>query len=161
MRIPSLFAALLALSACGGPSAEVTGSAIGVSWGETSHVFYGGPFLVISNSEIDCEGVSWVKRNYEEGQAPTDDDVQILQFAFATDDLKVGSYSVAIDASVSSTVLEVKEGTFTFERAGTGFLYVDDVADEATAEGSFEGVVFDSGTLDGTYTAEWCRNLKG
>ncbi|MFZ5482210.1 MAG: hypothetical protein ACOZNI_35945 [Myxococcota bacterium] len=159
MRPTLLFAALIALPACGGASAEVTGSAIGITWGESRWVYYGGPFLAISNAEVDCEGVAWVERNYEAGQAPTDDDVQILQFAFA-EDMRDGTFSIGLDASVAATVLEVKDGALTFERAEGGVLTVEAIEEDTSADGTFDGVLFESGTLSGSFTAEWCRNLK-
>ncbi|MDP2313914.1 MAG: hypothetical protein Q8P41_13490 [Pseudomonadota bacterium] len=148
------------LTSCGGTGADVTGSAGGVNFGKTKQVYFGGPFIVIAITEVDCEGLDFTRRNYEVGQVPTDFDVQLVQFAFEADNVAEGVFPVKIDAAVSATVVNVTGGAF-FEAIATGgLLTVESVEADQSATGVFEGVLFDDGTLDGEFDATWCRNLK-
>jgi len=159
MRRLALPALLLPLSACGG-GAEMSGTALGIPFGDTRYVFFGGPFIAISNIEMDCEQLSFVRSNYEVGQAPTDDDTQLLQFGFTqTAEVSEGQKAIAVTASVSAAVVKVVDGAFDFAYADGGVLDVESVSEDEV-EGNFEGVAFDDGSLNGTFKASWCRNLK-
>ena len=164
MRAFAFLAALTGLTACGGGSeASVAGTAGGVTFGDATSVYFGGPYVVIATGELDCIDLAWVRKNYEEGTTPTASDVELLQFAFATTDVEVGRVTVGITASAASTVVKVVDGAATFTRAEGGVLDIGsvDATDDGIAEGSFEGLAFADGTLDGTFTATWCRNLRG
>ena len=166
-----LFPAWFLLAGCGGPGAEVTGTVLEASFSDTDYVYFGEPYIVISEVQVDCDELSWVRRNYEEGVAPTESDAQMLQFAFADDDdaetpniVKEGRFPIDVAASVEATVVLVSGAamaTGSPARATGGVLEITVAEDESTVEGSFETVTFDTGTLSGTFTAEWCRNLKG
>lgn len=148
------------LAGCGAASADVGGSAGGVDFGWTKYVFFGGPFVIVSMAEVDCEGLDFVRRNYEIGQAPTDAETQLLQFSYDPDDIPEGIGFVALDASVSASVLSITDGAFFESTASAGQITVDAIEAEDSASGTFEGVLFEDGTLDGTFDAAWCRNLK-
>jgi hypothetical protein len=152
----------LALAGCGGSHAEVDGSAGGVDFSTTEQVYFGGPFIVISKLDVTCDKLDFVRRNYEIGQAPTDDDTQLLQFGFTNDSgtVTAGTVAVDIDAAASASVVNVSGGTFVETIASGGILTVDEVVDEDHVSGSFDGLVFSDGTLTGTFDGEWCRNLK-
>lgn len=161
MRLSVSTLALLGLSACAGAGAEVSGSAGGVSFDKTPYVYFGGPYIVISMEEIECIDLSFVNRSYEEGVAPTTMDLAMLQFASNsdTDGFEAQRYSIDVDASFSSTVVRVLDDAPTYTRASGGLLIIDEVTDD-DASGTFESVVFEDGTLSGSFTAEWCRNLR-
>lgn len=154
-------AALLSLAGCGGASADVTGSAGGVDFGSTRHVYFGGPFVVISMLDVACDEIDWVRRNYEVGSAPTPSDTQVLQFSFMDSSVvTTGPYPVLLTGAVSSSVIQISGGAFYETIAGGGLLTVDEVVDEDHATGTFEGIAFEDGTLEGSFDATWCRNLK-
>lgn len=159
MRLPACIVATVLASGCGGPHAEVSGTVLDVGFGETTSVFFGGPYLVISNLDADCMDVAFVARNYEEGEAPTTIDTQVLQFAWSGDEIVEGRSTVDVGASVSATVVSVIDGALRFDHASNGVITVDS-ATEDEVTGSFETVTFEDGTLNGTFTAEWCRNLR-
>ncbi len=148
------------VSGCGGANADVEGTVGAIQFGETRYVYFGGPFLVISMTEIDCEGLDFVRRNYEVGQAPTEDEIQALQFSYVADAIPEGFAPVAPDATVSASVFSVSGATFYESIASAGSITIDSVSEESTASGVFEGLAFDDGTLNGGFDAEWCRNLK-
>lgn len=150
---------LLGLLGCGGSVADVEGTALGITFGKTHHVYFGGPLLVISAFESECEDLAFVRETYEVGQVPTEADVALLQFAFAAE-MSEGTNPVDLGASVNAAVVHGGGGAFEFEYAEGGVLDIDHLEAESVAEGSFEGVAFPSGTLNGSFTAEWCRNLK-
>jgi hypothetical protein len=160
MRGFSGMVALVALVGCGGSSAEVSGSAGGVDFDRTNHVLFGGPYIVVSMIDVDCEDLDYVRRNYEEGQAPTELDTAMLQFSFQGEAVVEGPAPLAIDGVASASVIRISGGAFYETVAEGGLLTIDAVTDEDTASGTFEGVTFEDGTLDGEFTAEWCRNLK-
>lgn len=153
--------ALFTFAGCGGPGAEIEGSAGGVDFASIANVYYGGPFVVISTIEADCEGLDFVKRNYEVGQAPTEDETSMLQLSFMdSDDLLSGVAPVKLTASVSASVVRVEGGAFYETIADAGTLTIDEVVDSASATGSFQELTFADGTLNGSFEATWCRNLK-
>lgn len=151
---------LFGLVGCGGTYADVTGSAGGVEFERTTHVYFGGPFVVISMLETDCEDLDWVRRNYEVGNAPTELDTAMLQFSYEVDAIVEGPAPVAVDGAASASVLKIGGGSFYEAIAEGGLLTIDEIVDEDHATGVFEGILFDDGTLDGDFDATWCRNLK-
>lgn len=158
MRSGAFLLLIPPLAACGG-GAEVSGKALGITFEDTRYAWFGGPFVVISNIETDCESISFVRSNYEIGNAPTDADMQILQFGFASSDVSEGQKSISATASVNATVVKIDDGAFDFAYADGGVINVESLSEDR-AQGTFEGVAFEDGTLDGSFDAEWCRNLK-
>jgi len=152
---------LAALVGCGGATASVEGTAGDVSWGSTDFVYFGARYIVISAAEIDCRDIDWVNRNYDEGVAPTDLDVTTLQFTFTSgDSVAQGRFPVAEGGQVTSTIVNVSGDVFHEYNASAGTLQVDAAEEDGTATGSFDSVTFEDGSITGTFTAEWCVNLK-
>ncbi len=155
------FLLLFPLAACGGAQATVEGTAGEIAWGETQSVFVGARYVVISATELDCLDIDWISRNYDEGVKPTDLNVSTLQFTFASgDSVQEGKFPVAQGGQVQATIVNVSGDVFHEFNATTGTLVVDTVEEEGTATGTFDGVAFDDGTLSGSFTAEFCVNLK-
>ncbi len=152
--------ALSPLAACAGASAEVEGSAGGIQFGSTDYVYWGSRYVVVSMVEVECTGVDWVERNYDEGVPPTTIDTSVLQFTFAGDELTTGKSAVQQGGQVQATVVNVDAGVFNETNATGGTVTIDAFEDEGMAEGSFDAVTFEDGSVSGTFTAEWCRNLK-
>jgi hypothetical protein len=148
------------LGGCGGVSADVTGSAGGVDFDRTTQVYFGGPFIIVSMADVECDELDFVRRNYEVGSAPTEKETALLQFSYDEDVMAEGPAPVDISASVSASVLKISGGAFFETIAEGGLLTLDTYEDEQAASGSFEGLLFEDGTLDGTFDATWCRNLK-
>ncbi|MBM4393564.1 MAG: hypothetical protein FJ090_20765 [Deltaproteobacteria bacterium] len=151
---------LAALVGCGGASAEVEGTAGGIKFGGTDYVYWGARYVVISMVEVECTGVDWVERNYDEGVAPTTVDTSVLQFTFSGDELEEGKSSIQQGGQAQATIVNVSGGVFQETNATAGAVTIDSFDDEGLATGSFETVTFEDGTLSGSFTAEWCRNLK-
>lgn len=161
MRSLGICLGLMFLSGCEkGASAEVTGTAGGVTFGETKYVYFGGPFFVISATDVECVDLSWVRPAYQEGSSPTDQDIKLLQFAYASGAVSTGEKSVGPGASVTAKVVTVAGGALSQSSASSGSISVSEVVDEETATGEFSGIAFDDGTLDGSFEAEWCITLK-
>ncbi len=152
----------VAATGCGGSSADVTGTALGIDFSNIQAVFFGGPYIVLTTTEgIDCEGVAFVRTSYEEGVAPTTDAVELLQFTWVSSDVAEGEKSIAeTDAEVTSLVLATDGTQMDFDRATAGAITIDSVNDQHSASGSFDSVTFADGTVSGKFTAEWCRNLR-
>jgi hypothetical protein len=138
----------------------VEGTAGGIKFGSSSSVYWGARYVVISMEEVDCTGVDWVERNYDEGVNPTDVDTSVLQFTFAGDELVTGKSAIQQGGQVQATIVNIEGGAFQESNASAGTVTIDGFEEEGFAEGSFEAVSFDDGTLAGSFTAEWCRNLK-
>ena len=151
----------LGLGGCGGGEATVSGTVLGIAFGDTKYVYTGGPFITISNIEIDCEQMAFVQRSYEEGQQETTDEMQLLQFAYAADLVTEGNNAIDISASVSAIVVKSNESNFEFTRAESGSINVESFTQNEEASGTFDSVTFqDGGSLSGSFSAEWCRNLR-
>jgi hypothetical protein len=155
-------ALLAALSGCGGSSAEVTGTALGINFADVQHVYFGGPYIVLTTTEdVDCEGVAFVRQSYEEGVAPTTEAVELVQFTYVNGAVAEGNKSIAqTDAEVTSLVMATDGEQMDYDRATAGAISVDSLVDEQSVTGSFDTVTFADGTISGDFSAEWCRNLR-
>ncbi len=155
--IPTL---LLSLAAgCGGSYAVVDGEVAGKGLNDINTVMFGGPFIIITDAQLDCLDVAFVTRHYSQGEAVTDFDFRLLQFAFSDPEVNSGVYNLAGESSVTAKYLVQTDGAFAEYRGREGNLEVDDLEEDKFALGIFD-VSFDEGSLSGDYQAEWCRNLK-
>jgi hypothetical protein len=152
-------ALLLLVTGCGGPYALVEGKVAGKGLTEVNTVMFGGPFIIVSDVELECMDAAFVTRHYSQGEAVTDFDFEMLQFSFSDPEVTTGVYNLAGEASVTSKFLVQSDGAFAEYRGREGNLEVDQLEEDSFAVGIFN-VSFDDGTLEGEYEAEWCRNLK-
>ncbi len=160
MKTFAIPTALLLLAAgCGGSYAIVDGEVGGKGLTDVNTVMFGGPFIIISDADLECLEVAFVTRHYSQGEAVTDFDFKLLQFAFSDPDVSTGVYNLAGEASVTAKYLAQSDGAFAEYRGREGILEVDQLEDDKFALGIFD-VSFDEGELSGQYEAEWCRNLK-
>lgn len=161
VRAPAFALVTLGLIGCGGASATVEGTAGGISWGESTWAYAGARYIVISAVELECRDVSWVETSYDEGVAPADFDLSVLQFAFpSAESIAEGRSAVSQGGQAEATIVNVSGNVFHEYEATGGTLDVDSVEQDSSAAGSFESVTFEDGTLSGSFTAEWCVNLK-
>lgn len=162
VRLAAAAALTAGLAGCGGPSAEVTGTVLGIDFAAVQHVYFGGPYLVLTTTEdVDCESMSFVRQTYEEGVAPTTEPIELVQFTYVSGAIAAGDKSIALtDAEVTSLVLATDGEQMDFDRATAGVLSIDELNDEKSAIGTFDGVTFADGSVSGSFTAEWCRNLR-
>ena len=157
LAIPT--ALVLLATGCAGPYAIVDGDVAGKGLADINTVMFGGPFIVISDAELDCLDVAFVTRHYSQGEAVTDFDFRLLQFAFSDPEVYAGVFNLAGEASVTAKYLVQSDGAFAEYRGREGILEVDSYTEDKGAVGIFN-VNFDEGALEGEYEAEWCRNLK-
>lgn len=149
------------LVGCGGASAQVEGTAGGIAWGDSTWVYAGARYIVISAIEVECRDVDWVESNYDEGVAPTTIDVSLLQFAFpSSESIATGRSAVSPGSQAEATIVNLTGDVFHEYPASAGTLDVDSVEEDSSVTGSFDSVTFEDGTLSGSFTAEWCVNLK-
>ncbi len=153
---------IVGLVGCAKPSATITGSALSIDFSDIKQVFFGGPYIVMTPSDnVTCETVVFVRQSYETGSPPTTTPIELLQFTFVGADVSTGPKSIALsDSEVTSIVLATDGTHFDFDRATAGSIQVDTLNSQKTASGSFSGVTFADGSVDGDFDAEWCTNLK-
>ena len=110
---------------------------------------------------IDCIDIAWVHKVYTDGQSPDDSlDFVALQLTYQAEAPSTGTFSVAGNATVGAQGLINTKGTFTLEKGRDGTLTVTDVdPNGAYVTGSLDTISFTTGTLSGTFTTEYCRNL--
>ncbi len=158
--IPSCLFGVLA--GCAATGAEIEGTAGGIQWGSSDWVFVGARYVIISQIEVECRDIDWIERNYDEGVSPTDNDTSLLQLAFSSsEEVPAGRFPVAQGGQVEGTIVNVTGDAFEETPATAGTLDIDSVEVEGVATGTFDALTFeDGGTLSGSFTAEWCVNLK-
>ena len=121
---------------CASATANVTGTANGIAFGETAPVSWGARFVIISAVELECSELAWVEQNYDTtGGAPTEFDTSLLQFTFAGELIETGTFSIAQGAQVQATVVNIDAGAFHESNATAGTLDLESVEDEGFAEG--------------------------
>jgi hypothetical protein len=156
---PASLALAALLTGCGDKlPTEATGSVAGSEL-NIQTAWWGGPFVLLSNAELDCKDLAWVERVYSVGEAPTDTDLVALQITFNDSEVVEGVYDVTGEAPVSGRFLEIASGAFAEYRARTGTVELVELSGNGDASGTF-ALSFDDGSLEGSFVAEECSNLK-
>lgn len=149
-------------SACGGSTyAEITGTVEGIKINPTAY-FYGGPFLVFTSRESECEDMAWVKRgsSFESGgEPPTDYDMKTLLFTYGNDEVVAENVNLEGQSLVDGRVLVVTGGAMAVYRADGGYIEVTEFSKKGNAMGDFD-ITFENGSLTGDFEVEDCNNLK-
>jgi len=157
-----LFLPLLA-AACGPAETIVEGTVGGASIGTAGTAFWGGRYLIFTDTALDCLDMSFVNHSYSEGADFGDADFLALQFTFSRGtDVFPGLFSVQGAAEVNAKFLNYSDGIFDAGdevRGREGTLLVDEVGDKDWTFGEFNIDFGDEQILSGEFSAEWCINL--
>jgi hypothetical protein len=147
------------LVACGDKlPTEANGDVAGQSL-DIQTAYWGGPFVLLTNAELECKDLAWVERVYTIGEAPTETDLVALQITFNDSDVTLGVYDVTGQAPVGGRFLSIVGGGFTEYPARIGNVEIIDLESGGDASGTFD-LTFDDGSLTGSFEAENCSNLK-
>lgn len=159
MRVCSLLSLITLAAGCEDPIV-VDGAVDGFDINEAGTIFFGGPFILVTDEVLECRDMAWVQRTYDVSAAPTDFDFVGLQFTYDEDDVSTGNYSVAGEAAVYAKALVVSGGVFTEYRSNGGELVLTGLESNTLATGSFN-VTFDEGSFSTElFEAEWCVNME-
>lgn len=152
---------LLALVGCGGvPETRFEGSVAGRSLADISTAYFGGPFVIFTDTPLDCMEVAWVTRYYDEAEPPTTTDLTGLQITFFDDDVIEGRYDLGGEAAVGVRLLVVEDDEFTVINGREGTLTVDEVSAEESVFGTLDVDFGEDGSLSADWAAEWCVNVS-
>ena len=159
----ALLGAVLAISTgCGGGTyAEISGSVEGININPTAY-FYGGPFLVFTSRESECEDMAWVKRgsSFESGgEPPTDYDMKSLLFTYGNDEVVAENVNLEGESLIDARVLVVTGGAMAVYRSDGGYIEVTEFTKKGHVVGDFD-ITFENGSLTGDFEVEDCNNLK-
>ncbi len=147
------------LIACSTVTTTIDGSVEGYSIGEVGSAYFGGPFLLFTDVELDCMGASWVDRYYETESTPTDVDLVGLQITFEGDSVAAGNYSLGGDAPLRADLIVIADDDFETYRARDGSVVVDEPGvDEIT--GSLDLQFSGNGSLTADWSVERCVNVS-
>ena len=160
-----LFFSLSALSLCtlgagcgGGAFVSGTGS-VGEHKFEPIVGYWGGPFMYISNDDVDCMDMGWMEKYPSNGEASPAPTQQGLQITFKESDVVAGTYNAEGASPISAFFLAMDSDLLSLAKAESGVLSVDTLDNEGSAVGSFD-FKFADGDISGEFDIEWCRNLK-
>ena len=141
------------------PESTVSGTMGGNTFNSVGSAWFGGPFILLFEKEMDCKDTYWAARSYIDDISPSDDlSYRALQFTFDADEISVGTFSVYGDAAVSTFGLTNDGPDFELYRGRDGQLTIDTASPDEVS-GSFS-VELDNGTLSGEIYADYCTNLK-
>lgn len=139
--------------------ADISGLVDGSSFVVAS-AYWGGPFLVFFDLQVECMDAWWVSRNYADGdEPPVDYPLLMVQFTFNESDVTAGNYNVAGQAPVDAVALRLADSTTQVWDARDGSLVIDSVGDQEPASGNFH-IYFDNGEVEGNFEVDYCNNLK-
>lgn len=144
--------------------ARMAGSVDGLSF-DIATAYWGGPFIVFTGDELDCEDFAFVSKFNEDGDEPlVDFDISIFQITYNDSEVAAGNYNFGGEAPVTAEYIEISGGAMSVYRATEGTLEVEGAELEDLASGtfavSFEENGEDMGALTGDFTLPWCTNLK-
>jgi hypothetical protein len=159
-RVPVLLLSLL--TACGGvPATEFSGSVAGLDLGTAGTAYFGGPFLIFTDVELECMEAAWVTRYYDpQDPPPTDIDLVGLQITFNDDDVFTGRFDLGGVASLNARFIQIEGDTFEIWNAREGTLTVDELEEEEYASGTIDLDFGDDGALTADWATQWCVNVS-
>ena len=164
--MPFLCSIALTTMGCSKLFADVTGSVDGNKLGAGT-AYWGGPVLLFTDSEMECDELSWVSysksgNGYDDGDnIGTDDDFMALQFTYESAALQDGKLSiVGMPPSPAFAYFLVNEGgTLNMFKAGSGNIELE-TDEKNRVSGNFDIDFGNDGTLSGNFMVENCVNLK-
>ena len=146
---------LISLLACSPEYVDITDSAKSFT---PVTAFFGGPYVIFFNTEMDCKEMYWVTNIYRDGEAPYDRNLEALQITFNDSDVATGIYSTGGEAPVRIAYLNIEGQAFDFENATAGSTINTTAVDDDWTEGSFD-LTFVDRTITGDYNIPFCTNL--
>jgi hypothetical protein len=150
----------LAVAGCEAPpQSTISGTMGGSAFNSVGSAWFGGPFILLFENEMDCMDTYWAARSYMEDISPSENlDYRTLQFTFDSDAVSIGTFSVYGDAAVSTFGLSNNGPDFELYRGRDGDLTINTITSDSVT-GSFS-VELDDGLLSGEIYADACINLK-
>ena len=148
------------LTACGGGFADITGSVDGKKVGGSS-AFWGGPYMVFLDTEMECDQMSWVSERYSIGsdELRTDATFNALQITYESAEVQDGKLTIAATNSpATGWFIASDRGTADTYRSTTGS--IDSTLEDDWLSGTFEVNFGDDGSLNGEFEIDKCDNLK-
>ncbi|MFT4976596.1 MAG: hypothetical protein ACI8S6_002501, partial [Myxococcota bacterium] len=144
--------------------ARIAGAVDGLSITATT-AYWGGPFIVFTGDDLDCEDLYFISKFNEDGDEPlVDFDIRVLQITYNDSDVVSGNYDFGGESPVTAEVIEIEGGAMRVYRATEGTLEVNNAEEGELSDGkfafSFEENGEDLGALTGDFTLPWCTNLK-
>jgi len=159
---PIFFLSLVSifLPACSGGFVDISGSVYGHKIEEGS-AYWGGPYVVFMNTEMECDEMSWVNEKYslDTDEISTETTVNALQFTYASAEVQDGKLTIASQNSPAvGWFLSSDRGEADTYRSTTGS--IDTTIDGDWLSGTFEVGFGEDGTMSGDFEIEKCENLK-
>lgn len=150
-----LVAALL--TGCGGVGGNLSGTIDSTEFSPVAG-FWGGPFVVFSNQDIDCMDLWWVARKYDQDTVPWDQAFDLLQVSFNESDVVEGTFDVSGVSPVSAARLVGDGDSFDINEASSGLLTIDSMKVGGKVKGNLE-LSLAGGSIAGTFAVPHCVNL--
>ena len=148
---------------CKNTTVSVTGKVDGEGLSAAS-AFWGGPYLVITDAELDCIDMPWVQEDYEDdepNEVSTEERMKALQFTYESEEIEEGKLSIRTkEAPALAWFLQIEESEANATQATSGTIDLTMDDDKQWVEGTFELTFGDAGNLDGEFVIEKCTNLK-
>jgi hypothetical protein len=143
---------------CGPGAGEISGSFGDHAMTQLKTAYFGGPNILLFADDVGCIDTSWIEKNYGDS-APDDANVDFtaLQFTFDGTDVANGSYQLSGVSQARAFGLSKQGETWDALSGRDGTLVISSVDSDAV-EGTFD-VAFTTGSLNGAFTAEYCRNI--
>jgi len=164
--MPFLLSITILTTGCSKLFADVTGSVDGHKLAAGT-AYWGGPVLLITDSDMDCDELSWISyskngNGYQDGEdLGNDESFTALQFTYESAALQDGKLSiVGMPPSPAFAYFMVSEsGTIGMYKATSGNIELE-TDKKNRVNGTFELGFGDDGTLSGEFAIENCVNLK-
>lgn len=161
MRQLTLALFCLPLMGCAKLYADISGKVAGHSLSGTT-AYWGGPYIVISDAELECMDMPWVKDFYNEDGDDVDTDVNqtVLQFTYESTELRPGKLSITKhDAGAKGWFLVVQDGEADVWQATGGNIEME-IDKKDRVSGTFTATFSSEGEIKGDVRIEKCSNLK-
>jgi len=166
LSITVLLSTTVLSSGCSKLFTDVTGSVDGNKLGEGT-AYWGGPVLLITDSDMDCDELSWVSdrqggNSYQDGEdIGVDESFSAIQFTYESAAVQDGKLSiVGMPPSPAFAYFVVSDkGNIDMYKATSGTIEIETNKKEQVS-GTFEVGFGDDGTMSGEFAVENCVNLK-
>ncbi len=158
MRSAFLFLSLGALApACGGVSGNIGGTLNGAEW-KPRVGYWGGPFLVFSEDDIDCIDLWWVSKDYDDTN-PWDRSFDVLQVTFEDSEVVKGSFEMSGTAPVWAGLISGDGEDLAVDEARSGQVIIDGFTSGQKVKGSLS-LEMVAGSVTGDFKIQDCANLS-